>query len=232
MLTLVITAMSASMTLVASHVPPRPTSTTATSTAMSANHRNAAPVTTSKYDGSIPISRSTNATTRNCSSSSSSEMGWSLRTMRSFTRWRCGLVYAPAEYPTVASNSVIMRVVVVLPLVPVRWIAGYSSCGEPRYSSSVPIRSRVGAPRSRVGAGTPTPVSRLTCASSQARGERLLGKLTRRRAARARPRRGARRRPRSRASRSFPPRAGRARHAGGLRAARRCRAPRRASPAS
>ncbi len=56
MLTLVTTATSASITLVASHVPPSPTSSTATSTATSANQRNAAPVSTSKYDGSSPIS--------------------------------------------------------------------------------------------------------------------------------------------------------------------------------
>ena len=40
--TLVTTATWPSTTLVASHVPPRPTSTTATSTASSANHRSAA----------------------------------------------------------------------------------------------------------------------------------------------------------------------------------------------
>ena len=46
--TLVTTATRPSTTLVASHVPPRPTSTTATSTARSANHRNAAAVRISK----------------------------------------------------------------------------------------------------------------------------------------------------------------------------------------
>ena len=49
--TFVITATRVSSELVASHVPPSPTSTTATSTARSANHENAAAVSTSKYDG-------------------------------------------------------------------------------------------------------------------------------------------------------------------------------------
>ena len=63
-----------------------------------------------------------------------------------------------------------MRTTDVLPLVPVRWTTGYSRSGEP--SSSMSGRSRSTAssrfptpPR----AGTPTPVSRLAWASSQAR---------------------------------------------------------------
>ena len=57
------------------------------------------------------------------------------------------------------------RTVVVLPFVPVMWIAGNSSSGEPRYCISVEIRSSVGGPR-RLPAGT-LRLSRLTCELSQ-----------------------------------------------------------------
>ena len=192
MLTFVTTATSASITFVASHVPPRPTSTTATSTATSANQRSAAPVTISKYDGSSPSSRSTSATDE--------QLLVELVVGDRLTVADDALVRRAAgagsctrrpSSPTVASSSVIMRVAVVLPFVPVRWIAGYSSCGEPRYCSSVPIRSSVGAPRRACAAGTPTPVSRLTCASSQraapSRGRRGSSRGDRVRRARPRP---------------------------------------------
>ena len=55
-----------------------------------------------------------------------------------------------------------MRAVDVLPFVPVRCTAGYSSCGEPKYASNASMRSRVGAVARGVDAGTPTPVSRFT----------------------------------------------------------------------
>ena len=144
MLTLVMTATCPSTTLVASQVPPSPTSMTPTSTATSANHRNTAASTTSKYDGSSPISRSTSAMTRNCSSSSASSIGSPFTMRRSLTRSRCGLVVVPTRSPAVDSSSVTMRVADVFPFVPVRWTAGYSSCGDPRYSRSARMRSSVG----------------------------------------------------------------------------------------
>ena len=65
-----------------------------------------------------------------------------------------------------------MRAVDVLPLVPVMWMAGYWSCGEPSSSISASIRER-GAGAMRRGVrpdGTPASASnRSACASSQAR---------------------------------------------------------------
>ena len=164
-----ITATRVSSELVASHVPPSPTSTTATSTARSANHEYAAAVSTSKYDGCSSSASSTTATVRSKSSSSSSAMGIPWYAIRSLTCSRCGLVYEPTARPTVPSNSVTMRAVDVFPFVPVRCTAGYSSWGDPRYASNASMRSRVGAVARRLDAGTPTPVSRLTWRSSQAR---------------------------------------------------------------
>ena len=65
--------------------------------------------------------------------------------MRSFTRSRCGLVYAPTCTPSVVSNATAMRVVVVFPFVPVRWMIGYSTCGEPSRSTIAWMRASVGA---------------------------------------------------------------------------------------
>ena len=81
---LVMTATCASHTLVASQRPSSPTSTTATSTARSANQRNAAAVVVSKYDGRTPVSISRSATAAICSANSSSLIGSPLRLIRSF----------------------------------------------------------------------------------------------------------------------------------------------------
>src|SRR5690349_19955291 len=62
-----------------------------------------------------------------------------------------------------------MRAAVVLPFVPVRWMSGYDSCGDPSNSTSARMRSSVGAV-ARLSAPGGSPVdSRLTWASSQAR---------------------------------------------------------------
>ena len=75
---------------------------------------------------------------------------------------------------------------------------GYSSCGEPRYCSSVLMRSSVGRAAFAAPAGTPTPVSRLTCASSQAEASKSAGEAHARvGSVRARPRRERVGRPRS-----------------------------------
>ena len=62
-----------------------------------------------------------------------------------------------------------MRAADVLPFVPVRWMSGYDSCGDPSKSTSARMRSSVGAV-ARLSAPGGSPVdSRLTWASSQAR---------------------------------------------------------------
>ncbi len=72
---LVMTATSASTTLVASNRPSSPTSITATSTATSANHASAAAVTSSNQLGVIPSSGSTAARSLMAAARSSSLMG-------------------------------------------------------------------------------------------------------------------------------------------------------------
>ena len=57
-----ITATAPSATLVASHLPPRPTSITATSTGASANAANIMPVSTSKNDSAAGCRSSTSCT--------------------------------------------------------------------------------------------------------------------------------------------------------------------------
>jgi len=62
-----------------------------------------------------------------------------------------------------------MRAADVLPFVPVRWISGYVSCGDPSRSTSARMRSSVGAVVRRSAPGGSPVDSRLTWASSQAR---------------------------------------------------------------
>src|ERR1700730_17397126 len=62
-----------------------------------------------------------------------------------------------------------MRAADVLPVVPVRWISGYVSCGDPSSSTSARMRSSVGAVARRSAPGGSPVDSRLTRASSQAR---------------------------------------------------------------
>ena len=121
---LVTTATWAWTTLVASQRPSRPTSTTATSTAVSANQRNAAAVHASKYVGRTPIRPSRSATAATCSANDSSSIGSASRARRSLTRSRCGLVYVPTWSPWANSSRVIICAVEPLPLVPVMWITG------------------------------------------------------------------------------------------------------------
>ena len=87
----VITATSELITFVASQRPSIPTSTTATSTASSANQRNIAAVMISKKLGRTPeiISRSEIAPT--CKPNSSSLIGSQLIQIRSLMRSKCGL---------------------------------------------------------------------------------------------------------------------------------------------
>src|SRR5712692_884556 len=113
----------------------------------------------------------------------SSSTGSPFQTMRSFTRSRCGLVYEPTESPEVSNSAAVMRATDVLPFVPVRWITGYDSCGDPRSRTSVSMRSSVGAVERRSAPGGRPVDSRLTWASSQARASstfnsgRILGEL-------------------------------------------------------
>ena len=87
-LTLVTTATWPSATLVASQRPPRPTSTTPASTAMSANQRKAAAVRISNTVGGEATSISMLETASMTSTKAASETGSPFQAMRSLNRSR------------------------------------------------------------------------------------------------------------------------------------------------
>src|SRR3989442_2547529 len=103
------------------------------------------------------------------SASVGSSTGSPFHTMRSLISSRCGLVYTPTDRPDASRSADVMRATEVLPFVPVRWIAGYESCGDPSNSTSASMRSSVGAVARRSAPGGSPVDSRLTWASSQAR---------------------------------------------------------------
>ena len=122
------TATFASITLVASQAPPMPTSTTAASTGASAKAAYAIATTVSKNDSGWSCSSSTRwvygATSLNARTKASSSSGRPSRLIRSVIDSRCGLVNRPTRRPAATISASIIRAVEVLPLVPVRWIAG------------------------------------------------------------------------------------------------------------
>src|SRR4051812_3395205 len=82
-------------------------------------------------------------TSANCSADS----GVPSSAIRSVTLCRCGDVYRPVRSPTSRSSASIIRAVVVLPLVPVKWMEGYARCGCPSRSIRSLMRSRSGTIR-------------------------------------------------------------------------------------
>ncbi len=92
----VTTATEPSMTLVASQLPPMPTSTTATSTGASAKAAYAMAVSTSKKESRKPCRSSViwmyGSMSRNVSTNRSGAIGAPSRLIRSVTDWTCGLV--------------------------------------------------------------------------------------------------------------------------------------------
>ena len=122
------TATDASITLVASQVPPIPTSTTAASTGASAKAAYAIATTVSKNESGWSWSASTRwvygAISLNVETNSSSLIGSPSRLIRSVIDSRCGLVNRPTRSPVATISVSIIRAVEVLPLVPVRWIEG------------------------------------------------------------------------------------------------------------
>ncbi len=153
------TATCPSATLVESHSPPIPTSSTTTSTGASAKQAKASTVSVSKkVSGSSPApssSASTIATNGWISSqlraTASSAMGSPSMRIRSVNRSRCGLERRPVRRPEARSRLSIMRLVDVLPFVPVMWMTGAAWCGSPSSSTA----RRVGARRGR---GEPSPM--------------------------------------------------------------------------
>ena len=157
----VTTATAPSATLVASQVPPMPTSTTRDVDRRVGEHRE-------RHAGEHLEERQPAPSLR--SSSTSVEVGRDLvvgldealgrstgspsSAIRSRDRVRCGLVNRPVRSPSARSSVSIIRAVEVLPLVPVRWIdrVGALRVAEQRRRSAL-IRSRVGLDRVLAAAG-------------------------------------------------------------------------------
>src|SRR5947207_1043693 len=131
------TTTRASRTLVASNRPPRPASTTATSTPAAANSESAAAVSVSNC---VAPTRSAAARTRPIAASkpASSPPTW----IRSLQPETCGDVYAPTSTPSRWRNAAARRVAVDLPFVPTTWIAGQARCGSPSSASKARILPR------------------------------------------------------------------------------------------
>src|SRR5918996_4545068 len=141
------TATSPAIRLVASHVPPMPTSNTASCTGLSANHKKPSAVSVSKYVARPTRPSIVSRTGNRCSYSSAnslSESGSPQIWIRSVTDRRCGDVNKPVTSPCAHASAETSRAVVVLPFVPVTWIVGYVRCGSSRSSAIARIRSRSG----------------------------------------------------------------------------------------
>ncbi len=85
------------------------------------------------------------ATSLNARTNSSSVSCSPSMLIRSLIRSRCGLVKRPVRRSSARSNRSIMRLVEVLPLVPVRWITRSDFWGSPSSSVKALIRSRLGS---------------------------------------------------------------------------------------
>ena len=105
-----------------------PTSTTATSTGASANAAYAMPTIVSKKLSGCGWEESTRwvygAMSLKARTNSSSVNGSPSTQIRSFIRSRWGLVKRPVRRSSARSRVSIIRLVDVLPLVPVRWMTG------------------------------------------------------------------------------------------------------------
>src|SRR5690606_31168937 len=82
--------------------------------------------------------------------------------IRSVTPFKCGEVNIPVRRSWPRTSRSIMRVVEVLPLVPVTWTERKARCGSPIMSSSALMRSRVKSQRENPRASS----AASTCASS------------------------------------------------------------------
>ena len=146
------TATSPSAVLVESHEPPMPTSSTSTSIGASANATNASTVSSSKNvsgassgSASSASTKSTNgAISSHASAIAASATGSPSIMMRSVKRSRCGLVNRPVRRPCARTRLSMMRLVEVLPFVPVTCTTRYVRCGSSSSSSTRRVRSTRG----------------------------------------------------------------------------------------
>jgi hypothetical protein len=161
------TATVPSTTFVESQLPPRPTSTTATSTGASAKAANAMTVRTSKKLRGGPPSASDSrsatpmygATSSQIATKRSSSTGSPSIWMRSVTLDRWGLVNSPVRRPCSRTSDSTMRAVEDLPLVPVTCTDRNVRWGSPSSSMTRSTRAMVG---SILCSGIREKISRLT----------------------------------------------------------------------
>ena len=121
------TATSPSAVLVESHDPPIPTSSTRTSIGASANATKARTVSSSKKVSGASSAAASSASTKStngeisshASATAASETGSPSIMMRSVKRSRWGLVNSPVRRPCARMRLSMIRLVEVLPLVPV-----------------------------------------------------------------------------------------------------------------
>ncbi len=146
------TATCPSATFVESHSPPIPTSITMTSTGASAKVAKASTVSASKkVSASSPLATSSASTisrygrmSSQLRANASLVIGSPSSRIRSLTRSRCGLVSSPVRRPVARRSDSIIRLVDVLPLVPVMWMIGAERCGSPSSSTARRVGSRRG----------------------------------------------------------------------------------------
>ncbi len=129
-------------TLVLSRRPPRPVSTTTSSTFCSAKCLNAMAVSTSKAVGAGLILAAIGSIIFTSRAKSDCGIMCPSICMRSRMSTRCGLVYNPVLYPVAWSMAAIIAQVLPLPLVPATWIERNCSWGLPSFLSRVRMRSK------------------------------------------------------------------------------------------
>src|SRR5437899_3951977 len=133
------TATSGVPTVVASRRPPRPTSSTATSTASRAKWSRASAVVASNIVASSRATSVPRASTP--STTPSSGMGSPSTRMRSRNETRCGEVYRPTRWPAALRIAASIAATEPLPFVPPTWTSRYRCSGRPSASRSPSIRS-------------------------------------------------------------------------------------------
>ena len=132
-----------STVLVASSVPPIPTSSTCQSSRRSAKAWKAMAVSVSKVVTPSLLSASTDGhTASSVAAKSSSDSGAPFTCTRSRMVCRCGDVYSPTVNPLARRMDATMAEVLPFPLVPVTCTVGVDKWGRPSESSNACIRPR------------------------------------------------------------------------------------------
>ena len=153
-LMLVITVSSGRQRFVASSRPPRPVSSTATSTFARAKWRKATQVSSSNQVGPRVPRRAAARSSRSATGITVSKAAVSARasigrpsiSIRSSRAWTWGERYRPTRRPPALSMPAIMATVDPFPFVPATCTTGTCSCGDPTASSNRRIRDSANVP--------------------------------------------------------------------------------------